>query len=243
MCREGAMTGDARVSFKDGAGRESEAELALVSAEVLAAGRPWRVFRWRQGQAHYSGWYWSATTGGHVVYESRLELARLLIADFDPQVAVIAAQPFLVTAPSGGRVRRHVPDFLVIGRDGGVRVVNVKPADQLAVPKVAEALAWAGEVFAARGWEHEIWSGAAPVLLSNVRFLAGYRYADRVDASLTDVIARDAPSGATIGELEQGWPNRPGDARAAVLHLLWRGVFRGDLMVPLSSATRVARAA
>ena len=41
------MTGDVRVSFKDAAGRESEAGLALVSAEVLAAGHPWRVFRWR----------------------------------------------------------------------------------------------------------------------------------------------------------------------------------------------------
>lgn len=237
------MAGDARVSFKDAAGRESEAGLALVSAEVLATGQPWRVFRWHRGQAHYSGWYWSATTGGHVVYESRLELARLLLADFDPEVAKVAAQPFLVTAPSGGRVRRHVPDFLVIGRDGGVRVVNVKPADQLKVPKVADALAWAGEVFAARGWQHEIWSGAEPVLLANVRFLAGYRFADRVDASLTEVIARDAPSGATIGELEQGWPDSADDARAAVLHLLWRGVFRTDLMMPLSSATRLERAA
>jgi hypothetical protein len=237
------MAGDARVSFRDAAGRESEAGLALVSAEVLAAGRPWRVFRWRQGQAHYSGWYWSATTGGHVVYESRLELARLLLADFDPEVAMVAAQPFLVTAPSGGRVRRHVPDFLVIDRGGGVRVVNVKPADQLEIPKVAEALAWAGEVFAARGWEHEIWSGAEPVLLANVRFLAGYRFADRVDASLADAVARHAAPGATISELEQGWPDRAGDARAAVLHLVWRGVFRTDLLVPLSSATRLERAA
>lgn len=48
-------------------------------------------------------------------------------------------------------------------------MVNVKPADQLAVPKVAEALAWAGEVFAARGWRHEVWSGTEPVLLANVR--------------------------------------------------------------------------
>jgi hypothetical protein len=237
------MAGDARVSFRDAAGRESEAGLALVSAEVLAAGRPWRVFRWRRGQAHYSGWYWSATTGGHVVYESRLELARLLLADFDPRVAVIAAQPFLVTAPWGGRVRRHVPDFLVISREGGVRVVNVKPADQLMLPKVADALAWAGEVFAARGWEHEIWSGEDPVLLANIRFLAGYRFADRVDASLTDAVARQAASGATIGELERGWPERAGDVRAVVLHLLWRGVFRADLMVPLSSATRLERAA
>ena len=237
------MTGDAQVSFKDAAGRESEAGLALVSAEVLAAGRPWRVFRWRQGQAHYSGWYWSATTGGHVVYESRLELARLLLADFDPQVAVIAAQPFLVTAPSRGRVRRHVPDFLVIGRDGGVTIVNVKPAGQLAVPKVADALAWAGEVFAARGWQHEIWSGAEPVRLANVRFLAGYRFADRVDAALADAITRQAPAAVTIGELEQRWPDRPGDVRAAVLHLVWRGVFRTGLLVALSSATRLERAA
>jgi hypothetical protein len=36
---------------------------------------PWRVFRSRHGQAHLSGSYWAATTGGHVVYESRLELA------------------------------------------------------------------------------------------------------------------------------------------------------------------------
>jgi TnsA-like endonuclease N terminal len=237
------MAGDVRVSFRDAAGRESEAGLALVSAAMLASGRPWRVFRWRQGQAHYSGWYWSATTGGHVVYESRLELARLLLADFDPQVAVIAAQPFLVTAPSGGRVRRHVPDFLVIGRDGGVRVVNVKPADQMEVPKVAEALAWAGEVFAARGWQHEIWSGAEPVFLANVRFLAGYRFADRVDAALADAVARHAPPGATIGELERGWREGAVDARPPVLHLLWRGVLRADLMAPLSSETRLERAA
>jgi hypothetical protein len=237
------MAGEARVSFRDAAGRESVADLAVVSAAVLAAGRPWRVFRWRQGQAHYSGWYWSATTGGHVVYESRLELARLLLADFDPQVMVISAQPFLVTAPSGGRMRRHVPDFLVMDRDGGVCVVNVKPADQLAVPEVAGALAWAGEVFTGRGWRHEIWSGAAPVLLANVRFLAGYRYPDRVDASLVAVIARDAPDDVTIGELERDWPGRAGEARAAVLHLVWRGMLRADLSVALSAATRLERAA
>lgn len=96
------MAGDVRVSFRDAAGGESSADLAVVPAEVLAAGRPWRVFRWHRGQAHYSGWYWSATMAGHVVYESRLELARLMLADQDPRVAVIAAQPFLVTAPGRG---------------------------------------------------------------------------------------------------------------------------------------------
>jgi hypothetical protein len=97
-----------QVSFKDAAGVVQQSRLAVVEAGVLVAGRPWRVFRWHRGQAHYSGWYWSATMGRHVVYESRLELARLLLADFDRQVAAIAAQPLLVTAPAvDGRTRRH----------------------------------------------------------------------------------------------------------------------------------------
>jgi len=66
---------DVQVSFKDAAGVVQQTVLGLVSAEALARGRPWRVFRWHHGQAHYSGWYWSATMGRHVVYESRLELA------------------------------------------------------------------------------------------------------------------------------------------------------------------------
>ncbi|OHV59239.1 hypothetical protein BCD48_41745 [Pseudofrankia sp. BMG5.36] len=55
---------------------------------------PWRAFRWRQGQAHYSGLYWSAVTGGHVGYESRLELAWLLLADRDPCLRQVVSQPF-----------------------------------------------------------------------------------------------------------------------------------------------------
>lgn len=55
------------------------------------------------GQAHYSGSYASATMGGFVVYESRLELARLLLADFEPQVRRIYVQLFLLVARAGGR--------------------------------------------------------------------------------------------------------------------------------------------
>ncbi|MEU8568731.1 hypothetical protein AB0C51_10260 [Streptomyces pathocidini] len=47
---------------------------------------PWRSFRSVRGQTHHSGRYASATMAGPVVYESRLELARLLLADMDPAV-------------------------------------------------------------------------------------------------------------------------------------------------------------
>jgi hypothetical protein len=242
---DGEMGVDARVSVRDAAGKVSMGELATIDPTWLVAGRPWRVFRWRQGQAHYSGWYWSATTGGHVVYESRLELARLLLADYDPRVVAIAAQPFCVSAEVGGRTRRHVPDFLFVDADGGVCVVNVKPADQLTEPKVAEALGWAGAVFAGRGWAHEVWSGDSAVLLGNVRFLAGYRRADRVDAQAVAAIADEVGGVASVGAVESAFAGRfPAEVcRPALLHLVWRGVLRAGLGEPLSSATVLERVA
>ena len=128
--------------------------------------------------------------GRHVVHESRLELARLLLADFDGQVAAIAAQLSLVAAPEeGGRSRRHVPDFLLADRGGPVMVVSVKPADRLGDPKVARSPEWAGTVYAFRGWRHEIWSQAPPAVLASVRSLAAYRHQARA--------GRSGPPGST----------------------------------------------
>ena len=186
-----------------------------------------------------SGYYWSATTGGHVIYESRLELARLLLADFAPEVVAIAAQPFLLRAPVGGRVRRHVPDFLLVHADQTVRVVNVKPAERLADPAVAEALAWPGELFEARGWGHEIWTGADPVLLANVRFLAGYRRPgmppDAVAGAVLDLVRAGDCLGGLLDRLEHGWP-RP-LAKAALLRLLWQRRVSTDLSGPLDAGS------
>ena len=53
---------------------------------------------------------WSATQGDLVLYESRLELARLLFADFDRAVRGIVAQPFLLETEIDGR---HVPDLVI----------------------------------------------------------------------------------------------------------------------------------
>ncbi|MDT3446421.1 TnsA-like heteromeric transposase endonuclease subunit [Pseudofrankia sp. BMG5.37] len=241
-----AMAADARLSVRDVAGAVlTFDDVACSDLARVVAGSPWRVFRWRQGQAHYSGWYWSATMAGHVVYESRLELSRLLLADFDPSVVGIAAQPFCLAAQVGDRVRRHVPDFLLVDAAGLVTVVNVKPAEQLARPKVAEALGWAGRVFTEAGWRHEIWSGAPAVVLGNVRFLAAYRRADRVDAEAVNEIDRMVTGTARLGEVEAALAGRFAVevCRPALLHLVWRGVFRVGLDTPLSSASIVERAA
>jgi hypothetical protein len=204
---------------------------------------PWRQVRSRHGQAHYPGSYASATTGGFVVYESRLELARLLLADFDPQVEQIYAQPFRLAARVGGRMRHHVPDFLLVSDAGTARLVNVKPAERLQDPQVAEALAWPGVLAGRLGWEYEVWSGADAIVLGNVRFLAGYRRPGVVPAVEVERAWGLVRDGEQVADAELrlagGGPRH--EARPALLALLWAGRLTTDLTRPLSGESVLRR--
>ena len=236
------MTARLRLRSTDDSERETPIE-AVRPGDVTAA-TPWRVFRSHRSQRHYSGWYWSSTTGGHVVCESRLELARLLLADADPDVVAIAAQPFLLIEGAEGKARRHVPDFFLQHRSGTCTVVNVKPAEKLEEPDVAAILAWAGEAVAAKGWAAEVWTGCDPLLLANVRFLAGYRrnwLFDRTELQATRAAIVD---GDTIGNVaERLRASGVGEPRPLVLHLLWTGYVSADLTAPLTTDTVMRMAA
>jgi hypothetical protein len=50
------------------------------------------------GQAHYPGYYWSATASGHVIYESRLELTCLLLWPTSTLPAARMADPAVAEA-------------------------------------------------------------------------------------------------------------------------------------------------
>ncbi len=206
---------------------------------------PWRRVRSLHGQAHYSGAYASATTGGFVVYESRLELARLLLADFDPQVRQIYAQPFLLVARVGGRVRRHVPDFLLVSAAGTARLVNVKPAARLGDPKVAEAVAWPGVLAERQGWEYEVWSGADAAVLENIRFLAGYRRPGLVPPEQVERSRECVRDGELLmdAELRLAGSRPRHEVRPALLALLWAGRLLTDLTRPLSGDSVLRRPA
>nr|WP_246083201.1 TnsA-like heteromeric transposase endonuclease subunit [Nonomuraea diastatica] len=82
-------------------------------------------FRWAKGGRGFAGWYWPATTGGHVGDESWLERDRLILLDFDPQVVGIASQPFWLHWRDGD-ARRHAPDYFVRLADGRARVIATK---------------------------------------------------------------------------------------------------------------------
>jgi transposase InsO family protein len=136
-----------------------------------------------------------------------------MLADFDPCVTGIAAQPFLLTGADASRIRRHVPDLLLAAADGGVMVVDVKAPSRMADPAVRAQFAWTRRVCAGRGRAFEAWSGADPRLLANVRFLAGYRRAALIDADLmvlAGLVSGSTPTRSAV--------LRKADARLDELH-------------------------
>jgi hypothetical protein len=102
----------AAITYRPAAGEQRCVLAGEVSTAALFRAVPWRTFRWYFGQRHYSGTYWSATEREHVIYESRLELANLVVADFDPTVHHIVAQRFQLSATVDKEERRHIPDYL-----------------------------------------------------------------------------------------------------------------------------------
>jgi hypothetical protein len=138
----------------------------------MAAVRP---FRWSRGERHFPGWYWAATTGRHVGFESWLERDRLLLMDFDPEVVGIASQPFWLHWHDGERERRHAPDYFVRRTDGSAVVVDVR-ADERIEPRDAEAFEVTRLACRQAGWGFARVGVPEEALLANVRWLSRYRH-------------------------------------------------------------------
>lgn len=207
-----------------------------LSEALMAETKPFRKFRWYKGQSHYSGSYWSSTESAHVVYESRLELSRLMLADFDPTVSRIFAQPLMIRTKVEGRSRRHIPDYLLV-RGVDLTFVAVKPLSRLEDPKVVETLNWVRDVVESNGWGFEVASEPPQPYFDNVRFIAGYRRAQLyVPAALANMRALPL-EGMSFGEAVRAASGSPALARAALLHLLWIHELEADLSQVLCEET------
>ncbi|WP_405914552.1 TnsA-like heteromeric transposase endonuclease subunit [Streptomyces sp. NBC_00728] len=216
---------------------------STASLDLLASAAPWRTFRWYKGQKHYAGTYWAATTQSHVIYESRLELTRLLFADFDSSVHGLVAQPFLLKAVVEGKVRKHIPDYFLITERGPV-VVDVKPRQWLSMPVVAFTFAWTRRAVESRWWRYEVWSEPPQTELENIRFLAGFRREWLFAPDLLDELRRADLEGVPMGEAAERLPQWPEPCvRAAIHHLLWRHDLHTDLTEPLRPSWMLRRTA
>jgi hypothetical protein len=213
-----------------------------VSAETLFRAVPWRTFRWYFGQRHYSGTYWSATERDHVIYESRLELANLILADFDPTVKHIVAQPFQLTAIVDGQERRHIPDFLW-DSDTGPIVVDVVRAERMTNPRIARLCDWTKKIVESLGWDYLVLNEPVTVRIANIRFLAGYRREWLVEQNvLADLRGRRTDLvGRSIGAAEESLGGYPHPlVRSALLSMLWSHEFEVSLDVRLERSTVLA---
>ena len=177
---------------------------ADVSVDELQAAVPWRTFRWRHGQKHFSGAYWSSTQRDVVIYESRLELARLLFADFEPSVVGIVAQPFLLQTEVKAKQCRHIPDYLFVTNQGPV-VVDVEPQRRLADPTTVSTFEWTRAAVQSRGWGYEVASEPPKMELENVRFLAGYRRDWLFDDELLDELRATDPFAVNTEDGRRQW--------------------------------------
>ena len=93
---------------------------------------PARPFRFGKGLRSFAGWWYFATTGAHVGFESWLERDHLMLMDFDPAVVAVSSQPFwLRWRDEAGGARRHAPDFFARRADGTAVVVDVRPDDRI----------------------------------------------------------------------------------------------------------------
>ncbi len=221
------------LNLRDNSGDESSVRVGNARTDCVLDAQPWRRFRWYRGQQHYSGSYWSTTESGHVIYESRLELSRLLLADFNPGVRRIKAQPCLMQAEVDGRVRRHVPDYWLLTAAGPV-LVEVKPASLLDDPKVAFTFGWVRQVAQALGWGFEVASEPSAALSENLRFIAGFRRRDWINAEVLEALRCAELDGVRFGDAAGLVAAKEPLVRSALLHMLWTGELRTDFETVLS---------
>src|SRR6476620_3528282 len=164
------------VSYVPDDGAVHRMPLARAWEMPLERSLPVRRFTSRKGQRHLSGLWWSATTGGHVGFESWLERDSLLHLDFDPSVVGISSQPFwLHWTDAAGTTVSPAPDFFARRRDGSAVVVDCRPVERRKPRDVAKFDATA-RACALAGWEYLLLGAVDALVTANLRWLAGYRH-------------------------------------------------------------------
>ncbi|MGO4459899.1 TnsA-like heteromeric transposase endonuclease subunit [Streptomyces sp. M-16] len=228
------------VGWRD-AGGEYRRPLSEVAMVAFEAGLPVRGFPSYRGQRHFPGLYWSATTGGHVGFESWLERDHAMLLDFAPEVNGVLSQPFWLFWENGrGKVASHAPDYFARFEDGRGLVVDCRPLDRID-DRSAAAFAGTRAACASVGWGYRVVGEVDAVRIANVRWLAGYRHprhgaSKRVVDRLLALFSVPSPlvgQAALVGD--------PIAVLPVVFHLLWQGRLRADLSRPLTDTTLVTR--
>lgn len=230
------------LDFVDKSGRSRCEPLTACRDVRFEDVAPVRRFSWSKAQRHWPGWWWSATTGQHVGFESWLERDHVLLLDFQPDVVGFASQPFWFRWRDADRDRRHAPDFFARLADGTGVVVDVRADDRIE-PSDAEAFDAMKDACTEMGWQFRRVGVPDPVFVTNVRWLSRYRHPrcggrGAVIDRLLEVFTQPMPlfdGAAEVGDRLAVLP--------ALYHLMWRQELVADLAAArLCPSTLVRRA-
>lgn len=192
------------------------ASVSFDAVDVVRVPSSWKHKR------NYEGYYWAATTGAHVWFESLYERAALMRFDRDATVVGVAAQPMWIHWPQGAG--KHAPDFFVRYRNGSCVLVDVKPASEIEDDDV-ETFRRTAKLCKGLGWGYEVVSDISSGEHRNLRFLSGYRY-ERW-ASLA-AIARFRELSGSCQRLSE-WEACLGDLCEAPLGVVYSALWWGAL--------------
>ncbi|WP_324605628.1 TnsA-like heteromeric transposase endonuclease subunit [Streptomyces niger] len=134
--------------FLDAAGTVRFEDLQPVSAFPVVPGRRWGP-----------GWWWSATTGRHVVHGSVAMRLQLMLLDRDPDVTGLAGRPVRLVwrDQSEGRVRSWVPQLFVRYTDGTGLLADCPARPGAGGVRARRAAEVVEAACAAVGWAYGAW--------------------------------------------------------------------------------------
>ena len=232
---------------------EFSVSLRLTSLEVIALPlmelhridwldvAPIRHPAFHPDQKRNPGWIYSHKVGGLLPFESRLEFIHLLVADLLPDLAGMLTRPFRLHWNQEGKNASHVPDALLLFSDGSRELLNVTVPERRTRPDVGLRLEAARVAALRLGWRPRVAVGPPPpVLVENVRLLAGCRFAPTGAAALAPAVKQAADGTATITQIEAAL-GEPVLIRPVILHMLAVGELEFDLEQPLRLSTIVKR--
>jgi hypothetical protein len=199
---------------------------------------PARPFRFEKGLRSFAGWWYFATTGTHVGFESWLERDHLMLMDFDLEVQAVSSQPFWLRWRDGERrSRRHAPDFFARRADGTGVVVDVRPDDRIP-ERDAETFTVTAAACEAAGWEYRRLGDLDPVLAANVRWLSRYRHRRCLVPGIAAVLLEAFAGGRGLFEGAEMAGDRL-RVLPVLFHLMWQRQLAADLSVPLGMSAVV----
>ncbi|MFF9336156.1 TnsA-like heteromeric transposase endonuclease subunit [Streptomyces albogriseolus] len=119
--------------------------LAPVAAFPVVPGRRWGP-----------GWWWSATTGRHVMHGSQTMCMQLMVLDRDPQVVGLSARPvrLIWRDPVSGRALTWVPQLFARYADGRALLADCPAASTTAGTRAEHAAAVIAAACAAVGFTY-----------------------------------------------------------------------------------------